>query len=114
MERPKLGLIAVSGLRVYNERLITGTRASGTWTWLWCRRPASIGASAAVGLIAAVLSIRDRVVHPTINYEDPDPACDLDYVPNRARGLDVDVSLVNAFAFGGHCVSLLVARLAGA
>ncbi|HEV8672421.1 MAG TPA: beta-ketoacyl-ACP synthase II [Methylomirabilota bacterium] len=74
----------------------------------------SIGASAAVGLIAAVLSIRDRVVHPTINYEDPDPACDLDYVPNRARELDVDVALVNAFAFGGHCVSLLVARLAGA
>lgn len=69
-----------------------------------------VGASAAIGLIAAVLSIRDGVVHPTINYEEPDPECDLDYVPNRARQLAVDLALVNAFAFGGHCVSLAIER----
>lgn len=69
-----------------------------------------VGASAAIGLIAAVLSIRDGVVHPTINYEEPDPECDLDYVPNQARQLAVDLALVNAFAFGGHCVSLAIER----
>ena len=67
-----------------------------------------LGASAAVGLIATVLSVREGVVHPTINYETPDPACDLDYVPNKSRLLAVELALVNSFAFGGHCVSLAV------
>jgi 3-oxoacyl-[acyl-carrier-protein] synthase II len=67
-----------------------------------------MGASAALGLIATVLTVRDGMVHPTINYEEPDPACDLDYVPNESRRLAVELALVNAFAFGGHCVSLAV------
>ena len=67
-----------------------------------------MGASAALGLIAAVLTVQEGVVHPTINYEDPDPSCDLDYVPNESRRLNVDLALVNAFAFGGHCVTLAV------
>lgn len=69
-----------------------------------------IGASAAVGLIAAVLAIDAGVVHPTINYEEPDPDCDLDYVPNEARRMTVELALANSFAFGGHCVSLAVQR----
>ena len=69
-----------------------------------------IGASAAVGLIATVLAIEEGVIHPTINYEEPDPECDLDYVPNEARRTTVDLALANSFAFGGHCVSLAVQR----
>ena len=67
-----------------------------------------MGASAAVGLIATVLAVREGVVHPTINYQTPDPACDLDYVPNESRRLAVELALVNSFAFGGHCVTLAV------
>jgi len=70
-----------------------------------------IGASAILGLMAAVLAIRDRRVHPTANYREPDPECDLDYVPNVARDVDVNVALANSFGFGGHCVSLCAARL---
>ena len=69
-----------------------------------------IGASAAVGLMATVLAIDQGIVHPTINYEEPDPECDLDYVPNEARRLTVELALANSFAFGGHCVSLAVQR----
>ena len=69
-----------------------------------------LGASAAVGLLAAVLTVRDGVAHPTINYEAADPECDLDVVPNAARRIDAELALVNAFAFGGHCVSIAVAR----
>jgi len=67
-----------------------------------------LGASAAVGLVATVLTVREGVIHPTINYEEPDPDCDLDYVPNESRRMDVGLALANAFAFGGHCVSLAV------
>jgi 3-oxoacyl-[acyl-carrier-protein] synthase II len=69
-----------------------------------------LGAAAAVELAFCVLAIRDGVVPPTINQENPDPACDLDYVPNRAREQTVDVALSNAFGFGGHNVSILVKR----
>ena len=69
-----------------------------------------IGASAAVGLIATVLTIDQGVIHPTINYDEPDPECDLDYVPNESRRMPVDFALVNSFGFGGHCVSLAVQR----
>lgn len=62
----------------------------------------SMGGSGAVGAAVAVLSIRDGWLHPTTNYETPDPECDLDYVPNKARAVDVRVTLANAFAFGGH------------
>jgi 3-oxoacyl-[acyl-carrier-protein] synthase II len=69
-----------------------------------------IGGAAGVGLIATVLSVKEGVVHPTINYERPDPECDLDYVPNEARRMEVPLALVNAFGFGGHCVSLALAK----
>ena len=56
------------------------------------------------------MSIRDNMVHPTINYETPDPDCDLDYVPNVARKVQVDVALSNSLGFGGHNATLVVKR----
>jgi 3-oxoacyl-[acyl-carrier-protein] synthase II len=67
-----------------------------------------IGASAGVGLLATVLTVHEGIVHPTINYAEPDLECDLDYVPNVARRMAVDLALANSFAFGGHCVSVAV------
>jgi 3-oxoacyl-[acyl-carrier-protein] synthase II len=61
-----------------------------------------LGAAGAVEAIATVLAVRDDVVPPTINYERPDPECDLDYVPNTARRQRVDVAVSNSFGFGGH------------
>ena len=62
----------------------------------------TLGAAGAMSAIAAVLSIRDSLVPPTINYENADPACNLDYVPNVARHASVDVALINGFGFGGQ------------
>ncbi len=73
----------------------------------------SMGGSGAVGAMAAVLSIRDGIVHPTINYETPDPDCDLDYVPNEARRAAVRVALAESFAFGGHNAVLAFRRFEG-
>jgi len=70
-----------------------------------------LGAAGAVELIACVLAIRDGVVPPTINYQVPDPECDLDYVPNEARAMKVRTALSNSLGFGGHNVSLLVKAL---
>jgi 3-oxoacyl-[acyl-carrier-protein] synthase II len=61
-----------------------------------------LGAAGAVEAIATFLSINRGIVHPTINYETPDPACDLDYVPNQARRMDVRIAISNGFGFGGH------------
>ncbi len=71
-----------------------------------------LGAAAAVELIFCLLAIRDRVLPPTINQEHPDPACDLDYVPNAARARRLDVALSNAFGFGGHNTAIIVRRFA--
>ncbi|MEM9794571.1 MAG: beta-ACP synthase, partial [Pseudomonadota bacterium] len=60
-----------------------------------------IGGTGAVELLACIMAIRDGVIAPTINYEVPDPECDLDVVPNEAREAKVTVALSNAFAFGG-------------
>jgi 3-oxoacyl-[acyl-carrier-protein] synthase II len=73
-----------------------------------------LGAAAAVEAIFCALAIRDEVVPPTINQEHPDPACDLDYVPNAARRRRIDVALSNSFGFGGHNVTLIVRRYPGA
>ena len=67
-----------------------------------------LGASGGVELIATILSIKYGVVHPTINLHTPDPACDLDYVPNVARKMPVRYALSNSFGFGGHNASLVV------
>jgi 3-oxoacyl-[acyl-carrier-protein] synthase II len=68
------------------------------------------GACGAAGLSATVLMMRDGVVHPTINLDRPDPACDLDYVPNVARAHDVNVALCNCIAFGSKNSALVVRR----
>jgi 3-oxoacyl-[acyl-carrier-protein] synthase II len=72
-----------------------------------------IAAAGAVELITCLLTIRDGVIPPTINYEHPDPQCDLDYVPNTAREAKVDVALSNSFGFGGQNVCLVVRRFTG-
>ena len=61
----------------------------------------------------AALALRDQVLPPTINYENPDPDCDLDYVPNQARQADVEYVLSNSFGFGGTNAALLLKRYAG-
>ena len=71
-----------------------------------------LGASGGVELIACALSIRHQVVHPTINYHTPDPACDLDSAPNQAVQRSVSVALSNSFGFGGHNVTLAVKKAA--
>ena len=58
----------------------------------------------------SVLALRDQILPPTINYETPDPACDLDYVPNHARKADVEYALSNSFGFGGTNAALLFKR----
>ncbi len=72
-----------------------------------------LGGSGGLELVLCAYMIRDGVVHPTINYETPDPECDLDYVPNEAREWRIDHALSNSLGFGGHNVSLLVARCEG-
>jgi 3-oxoacyl-[acyl-carrier-protein] synthase II len=72
-----------------------------------------LGAAASVELIFCALAMRDDIVPPTINYESPDPDCDLDYVANEARRKRIDVALSNSFGFGGHNVSLIVKRFDG-
>ena len=67
-----------------------------------------LGASGGVELIATVMSIRDGVIHPTINLDTPDAACDLDYVPKVARKTPVRYAISNSFGFGGHNASLAV------
>lgn len=69
-----------------------------------------LGAAGAVEAIFSVLSIRDQVCPPTINYETPDPQCDLDYVPNIAREHKIDVVLSNSFGFGGTNSTLVFRR----
>ena len=66
-----------------------------------------LGASGGVEMVAGVLTLKRQVVHPTINQEVPDPACDLDYVPNQPREMAVRNVMSNSFGFGGHNVSLI-------
>jgi 3-oxoacyl-(acyl-carrier-protein) synthase len=62
--------------------------------------------------VAQVLSVVKGILPPTINYENPDPECDLDCVPNEARKATVDVALSNSLGFGGHNVCLAVRKYA--
>jgi 3-oxoacyl-[acyl-carrier-protein] synthase II len=72
-----------------------------------------LGAAGAAELIFCVKAIQENILPPTINLDNPDPACDLDYVPNKAREAHIDIALSNSFGFGGHNATLLVRRFAG-
>jgi 3-oxoacyl-[acyl-carrier-protein] synthase II len=69
-----------------------------------------LGAAGAVELIACLCAMENSYIPPTINYENPDPDCDLDWVPNQGRSADVQVALSNAFGFGGHNTSIAVRK----
>jgi len=69
-----------------------------------------LGAAGAVEAIATLLTINRGVIHPTINYQSPDPACDLDYVPNQARRADVRIAISNGFGFGGQNCTIVLKR----
>jgi 3-oxoacyl-[acyl-carrier-protein] synthase II len=68
------------------------------------------GAAGAIEAMMCVLTLKEQIIPPTINLQNPDPECDLDYVPNKARRADVDVALSNAMGLGGHNGCVLVAR----
>lgn len=71
-----------------------------------------LGAAGGVEVISTVLSVAENKVPPTINYEEPDPDCDLDYVPNTARELTVNAAISNNMGFGGHNCSVLFRKFA--
>lgn len=71
----------------------------------------TLGAAGAIEALVCILAMRDGVLPPTANYEIPDPECDLDYIPNEARKMQVDYCLSNSFGFGGHNVSLILKRV---
>jgi 3-oxoacyl-[acyl-carrier-protein] synthase II len=70
-----------------------------------------MGAAGAVEAMATILSIRDQVLHPTINYENPDPDCDLDYVPNEARPAKVEIAVSNSIGLGGQNACLVFGKM---
>ena len=70
-----------------------------------------IGGTGAVELLACIMALRDGIIAPTINYEEPDPECALDVVPNEARNCAVEIALSNAFAFGGQNAVLALKRI---
>ena len=72
----------------------------------------SLGASGALEAIVCISSISDGVLHPTINQNEPDPDCDLDYIPNVSRELEVNVTLSNSFGFGGQNACLVIKKFA--
>ncbi len=72
-----------------------------------------LGAAGVVEAIFCVLALRDQVAPPTTNYENPDPTCDLDFVPNTARPMRIDVAVSNSFGFGGTNGTLIMRRLPG-
>ena len=70
----------------------------------------ALGAAGGLEMVACLMAVKDAIVPPTINYLGPDPACDLDYVPNEARKLKIDVAVSNSFAFGGLNAVMVVKR----
>jgi 3-oxoacyl-[acyl-carrier-protein] synthase II len=69
-----------------------------------------LGAAGGVEAIFSILAVRDGILPPTINYEEPDPACDLDYIPNESRQADVRTAVSNSFGFGGHNATIVIRR----
>lgn len=72
-----------------------------------------LGSAGAIELVACIKSIQDEMVHPTINLDTPDPDCDLDYVPKEKRRWPINYAMSNSFGFGGHNVTLVVAKYNG-
>jgi 3-oxoacyl-[acyl-carrier-protein] synthase II len=70
-----------------------------------------LGASGGVELIATIMALKHNVIPPTINLHEPDPECDLDYVPNTPRDVHVRIAMSNSFGFGGHNATLVVGRV---
>jgi 3-oxoacyl-[acyl-carrier-protein] synthase II len=70
-----------------------------------------LGAAGAIEAVYATLAIKYQVAPPTINLEDPDPECDLDYVPGTARDMKIDVAMSNSFGFGGTNGTLVMKRM---
>jgi 3-oxoacyl-[acyl-carrier-protein] synthase II len=70
-----------------------------------------LGAAGGAAVVSSVLTIKNGMIPPTINYENPDPECDLDYVPNVSRKMDVEVAMVNSFGFGGTNASLIIKKI---
>ncbi|MED5587803.1 MAG: beta-ketoacyl-ACP synthase II [Chloroflexota bacterium] len=73
----------------------------------------SLGAAGSLDAAACVKTITEAAIHPTVNYDVPDPECDLDYVPNQSRAADVQVALSNAFGFGGQNACLVFRKYVG-
>ena len=71
----------------------------------------TLGAAGAIEIVASVLAIRDQFIHPTINYEYPDPECDLDYVPNVGRSSEINCLLTDSYGFGGKNSALILKSL---
>ncbi len=71
----------------------------------------TLGAAGAIEFIACCLALKNKIIPPTINYENPDPECDLNYTPNEAKAEDVKVVMSNSLGFGGHNATLLVKKL---
>jgi len=72
-----------------------------------------LGAAGGVEFVVCCLALQDNILPPTINYENPDPECDLDYIPNTARKAKVNVCMSNSLGFGGHNATLIVKRFSG-
>jgi 3-oxoacyl-[acyl-carrier-protein] synthase II len=72
-----------------------------------------LGAAGAVEAIFATLAVERDTLPPTINYDEPDPECDLDYIPNDAREADVKVAISNSFGFGGHNACIVIREFTG-
>ncbi len=119
LEPAQIGYINAHGTSTpYNDKFETLAikRIFGEYAW---KVPISstksmtahlLGAAGGVELIASALTLEHQAIPPTINYEVPDPDCDLDYVPNVPRTARVDAAMSNAFGFGGHNATLIVRR----
>jgi 3-oxoacyl-[acyl-carrier-protein] synthase II len=71
----------------------------------------TLGAAGAIEFIACCFALKEKIIPPTINYENPDPECDLNYTPNEARKFDLKVAMSNSLGFGGHNANLLIKEL---
>jgi 3-oxoacyl-[acyl-carrier-protein] synthase II len=71
-----------------------------------------LGAAGGIEAVASIMAIHDSIVPPTINYENPDPDCDLNYIPNKAVKMNVDVAMSNSLGFGGHNATIVFKKYA--